>query len=71
MKLCGTCKGTGEIEVALKHSFAIEICNTCDGEGIDGHATFTVGKVQRRKSAEHEVEQKHIKFDKKNASRSL
>lgn len=63
MKLCGACKGEGVV--------SFEICESCDGEGFDNRGTFTVGKIQRRKSAEHEVEQKHIKFDKKNASRSL
>ncbi|EJW13933.1 hypothetical protein M5X02_20305 [Paenibacillus alvei] len=63
MKLCGVCKGEGYVN--------FEVCETCDGEGIDNRGTFTVGKIQRRRSAEYEVEQKKIKFDKKNASRSL
>ncbi|MCY9757684.1 hypothetical protein M5X00_26000 [Paenibacillus alvei] len=63
MKLCEVCKGEGYVN--------FEVCETCDGEGIDNRGTFTVGKIQRRRSAEYEVEQKKIKFDKKNASRSL
>ncbi|TVX85986.1 hypothetical protein [Paenibacillus agilis] len=63
MKLCGTCKGEGSIN--------FEICRACDGEGVYNRGTFTVGKVQRRRSAEFEVEQKKIKFDKKNANRSV
>lgn len=62
MKLCGVCRGEGSVNY--------EVCVACDGEGLDSSSTFTVGKVQRRKSAEFEVEQKKIKFDKKNASRS-
>lgn len=62
MRVCGACKGTGVVKY--------DICDACDGEGIDGGSTFTVGKIQHRKSAEFEVEQKKIKFDKKNASRS-
>ncbi|WP_090739399.1 hypothetical protein [Paenibacillus sp. Mc5Re-14] len=62
MKICGVCKGSGALNQ--------DICEACDGEGIDSNSTFAVGKVQRRKSAEFEVEQKKVKFDKKNASRS-
>lgn len=63
MKICGTCKGTGEVNY--------EICERCGGEGLDGTASFTVGKVQRRAKAEYEVQEKKIKFDKKNASRLI
>lgn len=63
MKLCGACKGEGSVN--------FEICDVCDGEGIDNRGTFTLDKVQRRRSAEFEVEQKKIKFDKKNATRSV
>lgn len=66
MKICGACKGSGIVTLA----FGQDICEVCDGEGVDNNSTFTVGKIQRRKSAEFEVEQKKIKFDKKNASRS-
>lgn len=63
MKLCRACGGEGFVN--------FEVCVACDGEGLDSHSAFTVGKNQRRKSSEFEVEQKKIKFDKKNASRSV
>lgn len=63
MKLCRVCKGTGEVNY--------DTCNVCDGEGVDQTSTFTVGKVRRNKSAEFEVAEKKIKFDKKNAQRMI
>jgi RecJ-like exonuclease len=64
MKLCGSCRGTGIVN-------SYEVCSSCDGEGIDTKASFTVGRVQRRIKAEVEIEEKKIKFDKKNAIRSV
>lgn len=63
MKLCGACKGKGVIN--------FNVCEVCGGEGIDVNSTFTIGKIQRRRSSEQEIEPKRIKFDKKNASRSV
>jgi DnaJ-class molecular chaperone len=63
MKLCSSCTGKGIVN--------FEICGRCGGEGVDNMATFTVGKVNRRKNAEFEIEEKKIKFDKKNAIRSV
>lgn len=63
MKLCGACKGSGEVNY--------DICVRCDGEGIEQKTTFTVDKIRRHKSNEFEVNEKRIKFDKKNAQRSI
>ena len=65
MKLCRSCKGKGII--------GFDLCDDCGGEGLDPVASFTLGKNQRRKTAELEFEKKDkkIKFDKKNASRLI
>lgn len=67
MKLCGTCKGSGEVD----YYGIIDVCDECDGEGVANGSTYTVEKIQRRKHTDTEVEQKKVKFDKKNASRSV
>jgi DnaJ-class molecular chaperone len=65
MKLCSSCNGKGIIN--------FEVCDHCDGEGIDPNSTFTVGRANRRKTSvlEFEREEKKVKFDKKNASRNV
>lgn len=65
MKICKGCAGKGVV--------GYDLCDKCGGEGLDQTASFTLGKNQRRKSADLEFErrEKKVKFDKKNAARNI